>query len=96
MILLLIPMMGIHLDMIQIKDILQTAPHLLQKIPVCSTDHLCIIRLLFRTIPVPAELTDKATIQNYYSRKARGQNIVQILFTPTVPQDHLKLLFAFG
>ena len=26
--------------------------------------------------PFPAELTDKATSQSYYSRKARGQNTV--------------------
>ena len=43
---------------------------------VCSLVHLCITRLLFRTVPAPAELTDKATIQSYYSRKARGQNTV--------------------
>ena len=74
--LLLILSMGILLDMIQIEVILQTAPHLLQKAPDSSTAHLCISRLLFRTVPKHAELTDKATIQSYYSRKARGQNTV--------------------
>ena len=72
--LLLILMMGIPLDMIQIEVILQMAPHLLQKPLTAQTVHLCILRLLFRTVPAPAELTDKAT--NYYSRKARGQNTV--------------------
>ena len=43
---------------------------------VCSTVHLCIIRLLFRKVPASARLTDEATIQSYYSRKARGQNTV--------------------
>ena len=46
------------------------------EIIVCPTAHLCIIRLLFRTVPALAKLIDKATMQKYYSRKARGQNTV--------------------
>ena len=72
---LLTHMKGIPLDMIQIEFILQTAPHLLQK-PLIAQRYLCILRLLFRTVPAPAELTNKATMQNYYSRKVRGQNTV--------------------
>ena len=74
--LLLILMMGIPLDMIQIKVILQTAPQLLQKPLKSSKVHLCILRLLFRTVPALVELTDKATMQSYYSSKVRGQNTV--------------------
>ena len=74
--LLLIHMKGIPLDMIQIEAILQTAPQLLQKPLKSSKVHLCILRLLFRTVPALVELTDKATMQSYYSSKARGQNTV--------------------
>ena len=77
---------------------------------VCSTAHLCIIRLLFRTVPALVELTDKATIhctvQEHYAEvtiwekqgdKTLFINSDQLLFTPTVPQiESLKLLFAFG
>ena len=42
--------------------------------------HLCILRLLFRTVPAYAELAQlpftaqyQNTMQKYYSRKARGQ-----------------------
>ena len=78
--LLLILMKGIPLDMIQIEAILQTAPQLLQKPLKSSKVHLCILRLLFRTVPVPAELADKATIhctvQKHYAevlfQKSKG------------------------
>ena len=54
-----------------------------------STAHLCIIRLLFRTVPTHAELTDKATIITIPEKQ--GDKILfinsdQLLFTPTVPQ----------
>ena len=74
--LLLILTMGIPLDMIQIKVTLQTAPHLLQKPRIAQQFTFAFLRLLFRTVPAFAELTDKATIQSYYSRKARGQDTV--------------------
>ena len=38
------------------------------EIIVCPTAHLCIIRLLFRTVPAHARLTDKATIYIYRYR----------------------------
>ena len=84
--LLLIHMTGIPLAMIQIKVISQSVPQAIQKqfseTLVCSTVHLCILRLLFRTVPTPAELTNKATI--HYSRKARGQNTVHKQWPATV------------
>ena len=60
-------MMGIPLDMIQIEDYLPVGSSPASKAPDSSTAHLCTSRLLFRTVPAPAELTDKATIQNCYS-----------------------------
>ena len=68
--LLLILMMGIPLDIIQIEVILQTAPHLLQK-PLKAQRHLCILRLLFRTVPALAELTNKA---ESLFQKSKGTN----------------------
>ena len=74
--LLLIHMMGIPLDMIQTKVVLQMAPHLIQRPLIAQQLTFAFLRLLFRTVPAFARLTDKATIQNYYSRKTRGQNTV--------------------
>ena len=50
------------------------------------------------TVPKHAELTNKATIT---IPEKQGDRILfinsdQLLFTPTVPQNHMKLLFAFG
>ena len=91
--LLLIHMKGIPLDMIQTEAILQLAPHLLQKPLIAQQFTFASIRLLFRTVPALAELTDKATIPSYYCEKQGDKT----LFTPTVPQtESLKLLFAFG
>ena len=69
--------------------------------PDSSTAHLCNFWLLFRTVPASAELTDQATIQNHYSRKARGQDTVHKQWPVTVhsnstPDRIMKLLFAFG
>ena len=102
MILLLLTLsMGIPLDMIQIEVILQTAPHPLQKPLIAQQFTFAFLRLLFRTVPASAELTDQATIQNHYSRKARGQDTVHKQWPVTVhsnstPDRIMKLLFAFG
>ena len=64
------------------------APEQLSESIVCSTVHLCIIWLLFRTVPALAELTDKATITipEKQGDKTLFINSDQLLFTPTVPQ----------
>ena len=66
--LLLTLMMGIPLDMIQIEVILQTAPHLLRKSQIAQQLTFASSGYYSEQYPFPAELTDKATIQNYYSR----------------------------
>ena len=42
------------------------------EIPDSSTAYLCIYRLLFRTVPAHAELTDEATIQELLFQKSKG------------------------
>ena len=74
--LLLILMMGIPLDMIQIEVILQTAPRLLQKPLVAQQLTFAFFDYYSEQYPCLLKLTDKATIQSYYSRKAKGQNTV--------------------
>ena len=68
-----------------------------QELQNSSTVHLCILRLLFRTVPTHARLTDKATIQNYYSRKARGQNTVHKQWPITVqyPRKNHEVTICF-